>query len=76
MCRQFPAVGGMKRAYNPRRSLGNSLHVAGWALLMLSPLMAWTELVGPPEPGQAAAAFGIGVLYVLIGPRLATKSRR
>lgn len=66
----------MKRAYNPRRSLGTSLHVAGWALLLLSPLMAWTELVGPPEPGQAVAAFGIGLLYVLIGPRLAGKTRR
>ncbi|QCI79322.1 hypothetical protein E6W36_06440 [Hankyongella ginsenosidimutans] len=66
----------MKRRHDSRRSLGTSLHVAGWALLLLSPLIAWTELVGDPEPGQAAAAFGVGLIYVLIGPRIAHRVRR
>lgn len=66
----------MKRGHDPRRSLGNSLHIAGWALLLLSPLIAWTELVGDPEPGQGVAAFGVGLFYVLVGPRIAPRRRR
>lgn len=56
--------------YRPAQNLAGALVIAGWALLLLSPLMAFTALVGPPEPGQAVAAGGVGALFTFAGQLL------